>query len=173
MQTYPLDIDAVQVVRWIMAESEAAPSHFKVLARRAFEVQDLPARRELRLGDEEREDLTEVETVATLEIAPEHAAKAGFSLSRSRMKLGHACPKRAGWVKETDRSIFAGFTTSSSRPDAASRMSLRRWRMMRPKCASIHSSAASKQTATAQAGRRLNRGAGQVRLDRASKFRRA
>jgi hypothetical protein len=75
MQTYPLDIDAVQVVRWIMAESKAAPSRFNVIARRAFEVQDLPTRRELRLGDEEREDLTEVDTIATLEIAPARASE--------------------------------------------------------------------------------------------------
>jgi hypothetical protein len=37
-------------------------------------VRDIPARSELHLGDEEREDLTEIATVGTLEIAPAHAA---------------------------------------------------------------------------------------------------
>jgi hypothetical protein len=72
MRTYPLDIDPGQVVRWIMAEYRAAPSRFRIVARRASEVRDIPARRELHLGDEEREDLSEVDTIATLEIAPAH-----------------------------------------------------------------------------------------------------
>ena len=37
------------------------------------EVREIPARREYHLGDEEREDLSEVATIATLEIAPAHA----------------------------------------------------------------------------------------------------
>lgn len=38
-----------------------------------MEPRDLPARQEFRLGDEEREDLSEIATIATLEIAPVHA----------------------------------------------------------------------------------------------------
>jgi hypothetical protein len=38
------------------------------LARRSWQVREIPARRELRLGDEEREDLSEIATIATLEI---------------------------------------------------------------------------------------------------------
>jgi hypothetical protein len=37
-------------------------------------VREIPARRELHLGDEEREDLNEIATIATLEIAPAHPA---------------------------------------------------------------------------------------------------
>jgi len=73
MRSYPVDIDPEQVVRWIMEEHQAAPSRFRILARRAAEVRDIPARREFHLGDEEREDLTEVDTIATLEISPAHA----------------------------------------------------------------------------------------------------
>lgn len=75
MRTYPLDIDPVQVVLWLIAEHQAAPSRFRISARRASEVRDIPARRELHLGDQEREDLTEVDTIATLEIAPAHASE--------------------------------------------------------------------------------------------------
>jgi hypothetical protein len=35
-------------------------------------VKEIPRRMEYHLGDEERQDLTEVETIATLEIAPAH-----------------------------------------------------------------------------------------------------
>lgn len=73
METYPLDIDPAQVVRWIRQESEAAPAAFRITARRGQEVRELPAGQEPHLGDEEREDLREIATVATLEIAPVHA----------------------------------------------------------------------------------------------------
>lgn len=75
MRTYPLDIDPGQVVRWIIEEHRAAPSRFRIAAWRGSEVQDIPARGELHLDDEEREDLSEVDTIATLEIAPAHASE--------------------------------------------------------------------------------------------------
>jgi hypothetical protein len=42
METYPVDIDPVQVVRWIKAEHEAAPASFKVSARRTTETRQIP-----------------------------------------------------------------------------------------------------------------------------------
>lgn len=74
MDTYPLDIDPGQVVRWIMAENRASPSNFRILARRVAELRDIPLQAELGLGDEDREDLREIATIATLEIAPGHAS---------------------------------------------------------------------------------------------------
>jgi hypothetical protein len=74
MQTYPVDIDPEQVVRWVRAEHEAAPSTFRITARRTREVREIPIQKETHLGDEEREDLSEVATIATLEIAPRHAS---------------------------------------------------------------------------------------------------
>jgi len=70
METYPVDIDPAQIVRWVKAEQETSPTTFRITAMRSREVQEIPVRRELHLGDEEREDLSEIETVATLEIAP-------------------------------------------------------------------------------------------------------
>jgi hypothetical protein len=75
MESFPLDIDAGQIVRWIMAEQAAMPSTFKTSARRVTEVREIPARQEYHLGDEEREELSEVATVATLEIGPRHGAE--------------------------------------------------------------------------------------------------
>jgi hypothetical protein len=73
MQTYPVDIDPAQVLRWLKAESEAAPGTFRITASRSQDVREIPAAEEARLGDIEREDLSEVATIATLEIAPTHA----------------------------------------------------------------------------------------------------
>ena len=69
---YPVDIDAEQVVRWFLAEHEARPSEFGFAAWRSREMEQIPLRSEFRLGDVEREDLSEVATVASLEIAPAH-----------------------------------------------------------------------------------------------------
>lgn len=70
METYPVDIDPEQVARWVKTECDVAPKTFSVTARRVREVREIPVRRENHLGDEEREDLTEIATIATLEIAP-------------------------------------------------------------------------------------------------------
>jgi hypothetical protein len=75
MRSYPVDIEPEQVVRWIMAECRAASSPFRAAARRATEVRELPTETRYRLGDEEREDLSEVATLATLEVEPVHAGE--------------------------------------------------------------------------------------------------
>ncbi len=72
MESFAVDIDPGQIVRWVMAEHKTAPSSFKINARRVTEVRAIPARREYHLGDQERYDLTEAATIATLEIAPAH-----------------------------------------------------------------------------------------------------
>ena len=38
MESFPVDIDAEQIVRWVMAEQAAAPSTFKTTARRVTEA---------------------------------------------------------------------------------------------------------------------------------------
>lgn len=80
METYPVDIDPRQVVRWIKAECEIAPSSLRVSARRGQDVREIPLRKEAHLGDEERQDLTEIDTIATLVIAPRYAGE-GWRLS--------------------------------------------------------------------------------------------
>jgi len=57
-----------------VAEHKTTPSLFRFDARRGVEVRDISPRPELHLGDEEREDLREVATVATLEMTPAHAS---------------------------------------------------------------------------------------------------
>jgi hypothetical protein len=94
MRTYPLDIDPMQVVRWIMAEQQAAPSRFRIIARRTSEVRDIPVRKELHLGDEEREVLSEVDTIATLEIAPPHAADGWLLTVEVEDEAGPRLPER-------------------------------------------------------------------------------
>ena len=71
-ESFPVELDPAQIVRWIVAEHEAAPSSLKTAARRVTELREAAPRRQFHLDDEDREDLTEVATVATLEIGPTH-----------------------------------------------------------------------------------------------------
>jgi hypothetical protein len=80
METYPVDIDPGQVTRWVKVECEVTPPTFKISARRRQEAREIPLRAETHLGDVEREDLTEIATIATLEITPVHAGD-GWLLS--------------------------------------------------------------------------------------------
>lgn len=80
METYPVDIDPGQVARWVKAECDAAPSAFKISARRRREVREIPVQPETHLGDIERDDITEIATIATLEITPVHSSD-GWLLS--------------------------------------------------------------------------------------------
>ena len=73
MYSYPVDVEPEQIVRWVMAECEATPTAFRITARQTVETREIPERRELHLGDEEREDLSEVAVDATLEIGPERS----------------------------------------------------------------------------------------------------
>lgn len=72
MESLEVDVDPEQIVRWVMAERKSAPRSLKTSARRVTEVREIPARRDFHLGDEECEDLSEVATIATLEISPAH-----------------------------------------------------------------------------------------------------
>jgi hypothetical protein len=91
--TYPIDIELEQIVRWLVAEQKATPSLFRFAARRASEVREVPPRLEYRLGDEEREDLSEVDTITTLEVDPAHASEGCYRLP-SRTRLAPVRPTR-------------------------------------------------------------------------------
>jgi hypothetical protein len=123
MESFPVDIDAKhdidakQIVRWIMAEQAAAPSTFKTIARRTTEVRGIPARSEFHLGDEEREDLSEVATIATLEIAPAHASDGWLLTVTVEDEVG---PRVSGeeTATETEQQIDLGtFYSTFIRPE--------------------------------------------------------
>ena len=102
MEPYPVDIDAGQVVRWVMAEHRASPSTFRILARRITELRDIPLQTELGLGDEEREDLSEIAAIATLEIAPVHAGDGWRLTVTVEDELGPRMPDDSLTVKSEE-----------------------------------------------------------------------
>lgn len=114
MQDYPIDIEPEQVVRWIIAEHQVAPSKFKVVARRHVETRELPARKELRLGDEERADVSETAIVVTLQIAPAHP-KDGWlmTVSSSRTKSVRSAPMKMKRPRKNKTSMSTPSTKNS------------------------------------------------------------
>jgi hypothetical protein len=117
MPKYPLDIDPGQVVRWIMAEHQATPSRFTITARRAAEVREIPIRRELHLGDEERGDLTEVDTIATLEIAPAHTSEGWRLIVEVEDEAGPRLPEKSELVETEEQIDLRTFYDEFIRPE--------------------------------------------------------
>jgi hypothetical protein len=105
----PLDIDPEQIVRWLRAEHEAGTSAFKIAGRRKSELRDLPVKREAHLGDAEREDLSEVATVATLEIAPKRTDDGWLLTITAEDELGPRLLDEAGeGEQDIDLDTFYG-----------------------------------------------------------------
>ncbi|HMK78925.1 MAG TPA: hypothetical protein VK438_04715 [Xanthobacteraceae bacterium] len=117
MQTYPLDADPGQLVRWLMAEHERAPSALKIAARRAIEVRDIPAQSKLHLGDEEREDLTEVAVTGILEIAPRHTSDGWLLRVIVEDEAGPRVPDRDAGVEPEQQVDLGTFYRQFIRPE--------------------------------------------------------
>jgi hypothetical protein len=128
METYPIDADPAQILRWLTIECEAAPAAFKIDARRTREIRPIPVRREDHLGDEEREDLTEIASVATLEIAPPHKSDGWMLRIIVEDDVGPRIPDRVSSAKESNESTLRPSTPNSSVPGAETRLSFQRLR---------------------------------------------
>jgi hypothetical protein len=70
VETYPLDVEPEQLVRWFIAERRVAAPKFELVASCVEEARDLTLRKGFRIGDEVREDVHWVVRIATLKIVP-------------------------------------------------------------------------------------------------------
>ena len=117
MEPFPIDIDPKQIVRWLIAEHRITPSSLKIVARRTTEVREIPARADLHLGDEEREDLSEVATVATLEIAPPHPSDGWLMTISVEDEIGPRGPGRGMMVEDDQEMDLETFNSLFIRPE--------------------------------------------------------
>lgn len=92
METYPLDIAAKQIVRWLMDEERSEPRGLQISASRSYLREEVPTPQERGLGDEEREDLTEVTAVGVLEVAPHHKTDGWLLRVRIEDAIGARLP---------------------------------------------------------------------------------
>ena len=116
MRTYPVDVDPKQIVRWLIAEHRRAPTALKIAARRAIEAREIPMQREFRLGDEEREDLSEVAITATLEVAPAHASDGWLLKIVVEDESGPRMPDRAAEAEPEQQIDLGAFYSEFIRP---------------------------------------------------------
>jgi hypothetical protein len=117
MEPFPVDIDPKQIVRWLIAEHRIIPSSLKIAARRTTEVREIPTRGDLHLGDEEREDLSEVAAVATLEIAPPHPSGGWLMTISVEDEIGPRGPGRGMMVEDDQEMDLETFNSLFIRPE--------------------------------------------------------
>ncbi len=138
MATYPIDLEPEQIVKWLVAEQKATPAPFRIDVRRTTEVRTIPPRAEFHLGDDEREDLSEVATIATLEVTPALASE-GWTLKVTvEDEAGPRVPARAARIASEQQIDLGAFyrqfirngrgiaTASAEVTDAAGERHLRR-----------------------------------------------
>ena len=70
METYPVDVEAEQVVHWLMDEERLHAFDLLVRTTRSYQRSALAAGEGDRLGDTEREDLGESSEVGLVEVMP-------------------------------------------------------------------------------------------------------
>jgi len=117
MEPFPVDIDPKQIVRWVLAEHRVSPRSLKTLARRTTEVRQIPARADLHLGDEEREDLSEIATIATLEITPGHPSEGWRMTVNVEDEIGPRGPGRGLNVADDEQIDLETFNSLFIRPE--------------------------------------------------------
>jgi hypothetical protein len=117
MQTYPVNADPGQLVRWLMEEHRRAPSALKIAAHRAVEVREIPLQSKYHLGDEEREDLSEVAVTATLEVAPQYASDGWLLKVMVEDEAGPRVPDRDVGVESEQQIDLGTFYRQFVRPE--------------------------------------------------------
>ena len=73
MDTYSVETDPEQVVRWLMVERQIGSPGLVINAQRVNEMQAVERNSEAPLDEQDHEDLSDTTTIATLEVAPIHA----------------------------------------------------------------------------------------------------
>ena len=117
VETYPVDIAPEQVVRWLMVEGRLHAFDLLVSATRSFEAGELAG--DERLGDEEREEVSEISDVGLLEVMPGRSPIFGRSGFASRTTSDPVCLKMSRFQKRKKSLICRPSMKSSSRPTGA------------------------------------------------------
>jgi len=70
VETYPIDIAAEQVVQWLLDESRVRPFDLLVRATRSYQAGELTGGESASLGEEERNEVSDIAEVGLIEVAP-------------------------------------------------------------------------------------------------------
>ncbi len=70
MEPFPVDVEAKQIVRWLLEEERIAAFDLLVNATRSYEREELTPGEEGQVGEAEGEELSEINEVGLLEVLP-------------------------------------------------------------------------------------------------------
>lgn len=70
VEQVPVDLEAKQIVRWLLEEQRAGAFDLLVTATRSYERTELSASEAGQIGEAEREELSEINEVGLLEVMP-------------------------------------------------------------------------------------------------------
>lgn len=70
MEPVAVDVDAKQIVRWLLEEERIKAFDLLVSTTRSYEREELSSQEEGQLGDEEAEDISEINETGLLEVTP-------------------------------------------------------------------------------------------------------
>jgi hypothetical protein len=104
VETYPVDIAPEQVVRWLMVEGRLHAFDLLVSATRSFEPGELTGGASRRLGDEEREEVSEISEVGLLEVMPRQKPHIWTLRVRVEDDIGPRLPEDES-VPETEEEL--------------------------------------------------------------------
>lgn len=114
METYPLDIAAEQIVAWLLEEERRERGVFLTTATRAYISEPVPARTK-RLGDAEKEELSDILEVGTLEATQPGG---GWTLRvRIEDPLGDRLPEDEPAPEEAEELDLAAFQAEFFSPE--------------------------------------------------------
>ena len=70
MESVTIDVEAKQIVRWLLKEERVESFDLLVSATRSYDREELSSQEEGQLGDEEGEEVSEINEVGLLEVMP-------------------------------------------------------------------------------------------------------
>lgn len=116
MDSFDVDIDPEQLVLWVRSEMQAERPRFEVTASYGTEAREFIKTMELRFGDVESEDVSEITTVALLQIKPV-AASDGWSIAMLvEDDIGSGLPEEGDAIGDEDIDLDT-FYALFTRPD--------------------------------------------------------
>jgi len=116
MRTYPVDLEARQIVRWLIEEQRRGTLHLNIAATRSYVVEALEDAELQQLG-EDAEDISDGLAIGVLEIGPPAAGDGWLLRIRVEDRLGPRLPEDGDAPEEEEDIDLATFEAEFILPD--------------------------------------------------------
>lgn len=117
MDTYPLDLDAQQIVRWLIEEQKRGALGLDVLATRSYVLEDLDKGEWQRMGTGENEAVNDILAVGALEVRP-RGQKNGWVLRvRVEDRIGPRLPEDEDAPEDEEEIDLETFQAEFIKPE--------------------------------------------------------